>query len=358
MIEGEEPTTSMPPAIILNKSPSEITLEECLRFYHGPKGVFLCKTLEEDTILPNHESLLNSVQLLSEADHHDTLHPYHWTVVTDYNSQVPSCGASGILIKVRPFQTQKNSHEEDKEREMLSFMEGGYLDLHPSSPPQRNKKGSRDEFSPGTIYACSFSNCTKTFNKPWRLKSHIRNHTGEKKPHACRIPGCGKSFNESHALKNHLRVHTGEKPFICSFEGCAKHFTEKGNLRKHMRIHTGEKPYVCAFDGCGRSFGRSDQLRVHSYEHTGIKPFICEFEGCGKAFSYSSGLKVHQKIHRTRDKYADISSMEPGLISAIQKLPKEEGKWTNFESASVVSGLSRSDSDLVADISPEEEGLG
>lgn len=112
----------------------------------------------------------------------------------------------------------------------------------PLSSEKRKKLGSEDDDdgSPGA-YICTSPGCGKTFNKPWRLKSHARNHTGEKKPHACTVDGCGKSFNESQALKNHLRVHTGEKPYVCDFEGCDKRFSEKGNLRKHQRIHTGLK---------------------------------------------------------------------------------------------------------------------
>jgi len=256
----------------------------------------------------------DEVLLLSEPTPQEER--YHWTVITDDASTVPVCSTGGIIIKIRPtihkaastiaYPTQQHYNafisdsssmmdsRKTKKRELSyeDFTLTSFPELQPStSPTQKKKDGSQP------VYSCNYSGCDKTFNKPWRLKSHMRNHTGERKPHACHVPGCGKSFNESQALKNHLRVHTGEKPFVCNFDSCGKRFSEKGNLRKHLRIHTGEKPYVCNMDDCEKSFGRSDQLKVHLYEHTGIKPFACLFDGCDKTFSYSSGLKVHQRVH-------------------------------------------------------------
>jgi len=275
-IEGEESSQTIPPAIILNKPPTDITLGDIKRYYHGPRGVFLFKTLEQE----EGEALFNS-ENANESE------KYHWTVITDDIAQVPVGGAGGgIIIKVRP--AKGDNRKTPKKRSG---------DSSPLYSDKRKKSGDED-LSPGS-YVCTSPGCGKTFNKPWRLKSHQRNHTGEKKPHACTFEGCSKSFNESQALKNHIRVHTGEKPYVCDYEGCDKKFSEKGNLRKHQRIHTGLKPYVCAFEGCDKSFGRSDQLKVHIYEHTGIKPFACTWENCTKTFSYSSGLKVHMKSHET-----------------------------------------------------------
>jgi hypothetical protein len=289
LIEGDEASTTMPPAIILNKPPNEITLGDIKRYYHGPEGAFMFKTLEEE-----------------EAFEPTQDERYHWTVITDDASTVPVCSSGGIIIKIRPT---------NKTQTVVGYPPTHYNIVAPElsmdTPKTKKRNLSYEDLTdftdvpgspkkkdgPQLVYTCTYSHCGKNFNKPWRLKSHMRNHTGEKKPHACIVDGCGKSFNESQALKNHLRVHTGEKPFVCSVDGCGKRFSEKGNLRKHLRIHTGERPYVCTYDGCEKSFGRSDQLKVHIYEHTGIKPFACGFEGCDKTFSYSSGLKVHQRIH-------------------------------------------------------------
>lgn len=88
-IEGEEASQTIPPAIILNKPPTDITLGDIKRYYHGPKGVFLFKTLEHE----------DGEVLFTEA----TDEKYHWTVITDDSAQVPVGGAGGgIIIKVRP----------------------------------------------------------------------------------------------------------------------------------------------------------------------------------------------------------------------------------------------------------------
>jgi len=213
---------------------------------------------------------------------------YHWTIVTDENATVPVCGPGGILIKVRPVQNPgKRKKTMDHDNCVLCE------EVDDDGEDEGDNELGGNNFNQA-IYSCTYHGCDKMFNKPWRLKSHQRNHTGEAKPHTCTFEGCGKSFNESQALKNHLRVHTGEKPYLCPVEGCGKKFTEKGNLRKHLRIHTGVKTYKCTFPDCEEQFARSDQLKVHISDHTGVKPFVCE---CGKSFSYSSGLKVHQKTH-------------------------------------------------------------
>eukprot|EP01118_Nematostelium_gracile_P002277 TRINITY_DN12517_c0_g1_i1.p1 TRINITY_DN12517_c0_g1~~TRINITY_DN12517_c0_g1_i1.p1 ORF type:complete len:288 (-),score=43.73 TRINITY_DN12517_c0_g1_i1:203-1066(-) len=273
-IEGDESSSLIPPGIILNKAANDITLGDIRRFYHGPLGIFFFKTVDDES---------------------DQEERYHWTIVSDDTELVPSCGTLGIVIKVRPITKDLFPgmyEEEDKDGRVKL-----YADIQQMLAYQQHEEKKQKVYDPTAIYACTHPGCDKVYNKPWRLKSHLRNHTGEKKPHVCTYADCGKSFNESQALKNHIRVHTGERPYVCTVENCDKTFSEKGNLRKHMRIHTGEKPYVCTHEGCNKSFGRSDQLKVHIYEHTGVKPFCCDIPGCGKTFSYSSGLKVHQKVH-------------------------------------------------------------
>lgn len=90
-IEGDDETApTIPPAIFLSKPPSEITLGYIKRFYHGPKGVFLVKTLEEDDM---------SSLIIGDGPQEER---FHWSVMYDDELPVPQCSVGGIMIKVRP----------------------------------------------------------------------------------------------------------------------------------------------------------------------------------------------------------------------------------------------------------------
>ncbi|KFX93437.1 hypothetical protein V490_04842 [Pseudogymnoascus sp. VKM F-3557] len=75
----------------------------------------------------------------------------------------------------------------------------------PFSPPQRKFPSELKTIK------CTYDGCTKTFNRPVRLASHLRSHTNER-PFACTYADCDKAYIEEKHLKQHIKgSHTHER---------------------------------------------------------------------------------------------------------------------------------------------------
>ena len=116
---------------------------------------------------------------------------------------------------------------------------------------------------------------------------------GDEKRFVCNV--CNKSFLQSFKLKQHVRTHTGEKPFECS--ECYFKFATSGGLNRHMKTHTGEKSFHCS--QCDSTFATHESLKRHILTHTGEKSFPCG--QCDKMFSRKSTLeKTHGQPHQRK----------------------------------------------------------
>lgn len=148
------------------------------------------------------------------------------------------------------------------------------------------------------------TDCEKAFTTVVQLRSHRRQHTGERPVPKATCSECGKKCTNNGDLKVHMRQHTGERPFACTT--CNRRFLMHTHLLIHVRTHTGEKPYKCLT--CPKSFSSSTMLQKHSWIHTGEKRYACSH--CGKRFTQSSGRNSHQRIHEKQQAVAVVVSRQ------------------------------------------------
>lgn len=152
-----------------------------------------------------------------------------------------------------------------------------------------DNKNDRSFEASGKIHYCP--HCKRAFTNKFRMKNHIRIHTGER-PFICNT--CNKAFAQPNALKCHIRLHTGEKPYKCPVESCGKTFTQNTTLKTHMAaLHIG-KAVKC--DACDKTFTRASYLTAHKrLEHLGQRPYACHI--CPNRYKQKSHLDHHLEVH-------------------------------------------------------------
>ncbi|KAH3785077.1 zinc finger protein 91-like [Dreissena polymorpha] len=123
--------------------------------------------------------------------------------------------------------------------------------------------------------------CGKMFADKWRIKSHMRSHTGEC-PYTCEQ--CGKSFRSTSALQTHIKTRHQNRRFQCST--CGACFTAKNRLMLHMKRHDLNKQG----DSNASDHGAHVIVNVQSSVQKSVQ---CSF--CDKTFKSQKGLKMHQK---------------------------------------------------------------
>lgn len=84
--------------------------------------------------------------------------------------------------------------------------------------------------------ACTYEDCTETFDSVYRLDLHLRVHaTG----HAFKCDICGVATVSQFRLRVHKKIHTGELIRHCPI--CQKKLAHENALRRHIRNVHGEK---------------------------------------------------------------------------------------------------------------------
>lgn len=141
--------------------------------------------------------------------------------------------------------------------------------------------------------ACTWPGCSKTFNRPARLRDHLNSHTNSR-PFKCPYPDCDKDYIEDKHLKQHIKgSHTLERKHVCQRDGCGKTFATGTRLKRHQAVHDGADRFRC--QDCGQSFRKRETLNVHvRKEHLHVRAFQCTEPGCNAGFDTKASLRRHR----------------------------------------------------------------
>ncbi|TVY30047.1 Transcription factor [Lachnellula hyalina] len=196
----------------------------------------------------------------------------------------------------------EDGSEYNHEKDEFSDDGGGGAET-PVTPFSPGRKKFPSEYK--TI-PCTFPGCTKTFNRPARMKGHLVTHTNER-PFPCPYDGCDKTYIEDKHLQQHIKgTHTQERKWICDWEGCNKSFLTGTRLRRHKEAHEGHERFRCTgYPSCNKTFRKHQTLQRHiRSDHLELAPFPCTYidpitkELCNAGFDGAVGLRKHvERVH-------------------------------------------------------------
>lgn len=128
-----------------------------------------------------------------------------------------------------------------------------------SAKRKRQRKSiSSTSDSSDTSFACP--KCSKVFQKPFNLKSHLVSHS-DTKPFQC--SHCSRSFARNYDCKRHEDIHRNYKSFKCG-----------GNANSSQLVLGNDRKWIW---GCSKRFSRLDALVKHYRSDAGllcIRPFL------------------------------------------------------------------------------------
>lgn len=253
--------------------------------------------------LPNHNLLPphghNQLQPLLPHPHH-ILSNQNSSLLQSKPSSMSSNSSSTSYMSNYPISPQSihDHYQSNNKEDHLSLSPHNNLPIDYSSivsytiSPllKRRRKSKQKKIIDAQDLAYPCPQCSKVFQKPYNLKSHMKSHSNEK-PFKC--SSCHKTFARSHDKKRHELLHGGQKNFKC--EGYLKNGVTKW--------------------GCGKKFARSDALSRHFRTETGwlcIKPLMDEAKELDQNLSLN-----HNHYHQNdgKEEY-DNSSLIRKLIQS------------------------------------------
>nr|CAI5836830.1 unnamed protein product [Callosobruchus analis] len=146
---------------------------------------------------------------------------------------------------------------------------------------------------------CTVSSCTSFFQNEKQRRKHFKSHDRTEAPYRCTNEPCSKGFFTKILLDTHMKA-CRESELTCKYPDCGKKFKNPYRLREHIRQHTGAKPYQCRYDNCTWRFSTAGKLRRHQSIHTNDRKFHCTIGDCTKSFLRSEHLKDHTLTHIER----------------------------------------------------------
>lgn len=72
----------------------------------------------------------------------------------------------------------------------------------------------------------------------------------------------------------HVKNHTAKMDFACPHPGCTKQFNLRYKMRRHMKLHSGIK-YAC--DVCQKQFNSTKSVREHKSLYNNFSIFVFDY---------------------------------------------------------------------------------
>ncbi len=127
-----------------------------------------------------------------------------------------------------------------------------------------------------------------------KYEAHIEQNHPEKAPLSC--DQCPKRYFREFRLRDHIKAHTGERSYVC--EICGMSFTQQSYLKYHQTSNHDKtlnlESYKCNL--CEKKFATPVNLKYHhTTQHEKLYRFHCEV--CNHGVNHSSHLKLHMLTH-------------------------------------------------------------